>query len=83
MSEATAKLDEKGRIRIPKRIRETAQLKEGGYVYIKTKEKTIILEPAESVADKYRGIVKVNKWPEDLDEFIEKVMQKWWTQSGT
>jgi AbrB family looped-hinge helix DNA binding protein len=83
MSEATAKLDEKGRIRIPKRIRETAQLKEGSYVYLKTQGKTIIMEPAESVADKYRGVIKVNKWPEDLDEFVEKVMQKWWTQSGT
>ena len=83
MSEATAKLDEKGRVRIPKHIRETAKLKEGSYVNIKTKGKTIIMEPAEPAADKYRGAFKVNKWPEDLDEFVEAVMQKWWSQSGT
>ena len=37
MVETTAKLDEKGRIRIPKQIREAAHLKEGSCVNIKTK----------------------------------------------
>ena len=83
MSEATAKLDEKGRVRIPKRIREAAKLKEGSYVNIKARGKTIIIEMAEPVADKYYGAFKVDKWPEDMDEFIGEVMQKWWGHRGT
>ncbi len=83
MSETTAKLDEKGRIRIPKRIREAAKLKEGSCVIIKARGKTIIIELAEPVADKYYGAFKVDKWPEDMDEFIGEVMQKWWSHRGT
>jgi AbrB family looped-hinge helix DNA binding protein len=83
MVEATAKLDEKGRIRIPKKIREAAQLKEGSCVNIKAKEKTIIIELAEPVADKYYGAFKVEKWPQDIDEFVAEVMQKRWKQQGT
>lgn len=76
-------MDEKGRIRIPKQIREAAHLKEGSCVNIKVKEKTIIIELAESVADKYYGVFKVEKWPEDMDEFVGEVMQKRWKQRGT
>jgi AbrB family looped-hinge helix DNA binding protein len=83
MSETTAKLDEKGRVRIPKRIREAAKLKEGSYVNIKARGKTIIIEMAEPVADKYYGAFKVDKWPEDMDEFSREVMQKWWGHRGT
>ena len=83
MSETTAKLDEKGRVRIPKHIRETAQLKEGNYVNIKTKGKTIIMEAAEPVADKYYGAFKITKWPEDLDEFVTEAIQKQWTKRAT
>jgi AbrB family looped-hinge helix DNA binding protein len=83
MSETTVKVDEKGRIMIPKSIRKTAKLKEGSYVNIKTKGKTIIMEAAEPVADKYYGTFKITKWPENMDEFIEDVMQKWWTKSAT
>jgi AbrB family looped-hinge helix DNA binding protein len=83
MSETTTKLDEKGRIRIPKRIREAAQLKEGSCVSIKARGKTVVIEPAEPVVDKYYGAFKVEKWPEDMDEFIGEVMQKWWSHRGT
>ena len=83
MVETTAKLDEKGRVRIPKQIREAAQLKEGSCVYIRAKEKTIVIESAEPVADKYYGAFKVEKWPADMDEFIGEVMQKRWKQRGT
>jgi len=83
MSEATIKVDEKGRVIIPKRIRETASLKEGSYVSIKTKGKTIIMEAVTPVADKYYGAFKITKWPEDMDEFIVEVMQKRWTDRAT
>ena len=83
MSDTTVKVDEKGRVIIPKRIRETAKLKEGSYVSIKTKGKIIIIEPTEPVADKYFGAFKITKWPEDMDEFIVEVIQKWWTAHAT
>ncbi len=83
MNEALSKVDEKGRIMIPKKIRATANLKEGCYVNIKAKDKTIIIEPAESIADKYCGVFKVSKWPEDLDEFIVEATKRWWTNHGT
>jgi AbrB family looped-hinge helix DNA binding protein len=77
------KVDEKGRVIIPKGLREKAKVKEGGYVKMKTDGKTIIIEPVESIADKYYGAFKIEKWPEELDEFIVKVMKKWWTQKAT
>jgi AbrB family looped-hinge helix DNA binding protein len=83
MGETTAKIDEKGRVMIPKSIRETAQLKQGCYVSLKAKGKTIILEATEPVADKYYGAFKITKWPQDMDEFIEEIMQKWWVKSAT
>jgi len=69
-------MDSKGRIIISRRIRKEAQLKEGSYIKIGLKGKTITLEPVEPVADKYFGAFKVAKWPEDVDEFLVKIMQK-------
>jgi AbrB family looped-hinge helix DNA binding protein len=83
MNDTTVKVDEKGRIIIPKNIRETTKLKEGSYVNIKAKGKIIIIEPTEPVADKYYGAFKITKWPEDMDEFIVEVIQKWWTDYTT
>ena len=81
----TVKMDGKGRIIIPKRIRKAAQLKEGSYINIRSKGKTVILEAAEPVADKYFGIIKVTDWPEnlDLDEYVVEVKKKWRNQNVT
>jgi hypothetical protein len=38
----------------------------------------VVIKPMKSVAQKYFGIFKVEKWPEDLDEFIVRVMRDWW-----
>ena len=78
MSETTSKVDEKGRVRIPKRIREAIKLKEGSCVNVRAEGKTIVIELAEPLADKYYGAFKVDKWPEDLDEFAGEVMRKRW-----
>ena len=85
MSITTVKMDDKGRITIPRRIRIAAQLKEGSYLNIRSKGKTVILEVAEPVADKYFGIVKVTKWPKnlDLDEYAVEVEKKWRKQNTT
>jgi len=81
--EETAKIDEEGRIMIPKAIRKRAKLKPGTYVTVKTKDETIIIEPYESVAEKYLGVFQVSKWPEDLDEFVTEATRKWWTNHPT
>jgi AbrB family looped-hinge helix DNA binding protein len=83
MVETTAKLDEKGRVRIPKQIRQAAQLKEGICVNIKAKGKTIIIEATQPVADKYYGAFKVDKWPENIDQYATEAIQKRWKQHGT
>lgn len=80
---AVVKVDEKGRVVIPKNIREKIKMKEGGYVKIIAKEKSIIIEPLEPFADKYFGAFKIDKWPEDLDEFAVEVIKKWWTSQAT
>ncbi len=79
----TTKIDGKGRVVIPKAIREKVSIKEGGYVKMRTEGKTIIIEPIESIADKYYGAFKVEKWPDDLDDFIVEVLRRWWTSKGT
>jgi AbrB family looped-hinge helix DNA binding protein len=83
MSETTAKIDEKGRIMIPKELRKAARLREGSYVSIKAVNKTIVIEPEESIAEKYCGVFKIDKWPEDLDEFMVEATRKWWTNHAT
>jgi AbrB family looped-hinge helix DNA binding protein len=79
----TVKMDAKGRIIIPRRIRKAAQLKEGSYLSIRSKGKTVILEAAEPVADKCFGLVKIANWPKnlDLDEYAVEVEKKWRKQS--
>jgi AbrB family looped-hinge helix DNA binding protein len=75
-AEVTVRIDEKGRIILPKSIRKASQLKKGAYVTIKAKDKKIIIQPVESVTEKYLGIFKVASWPEDLDQFIIELTKK-------
>ncbi|MEM2137212.1 MAG: AbrB/MazE/SpoVT family DNA-binding domain-containing protein [Candidatus Methanomethylicia archaeon] len=77
------KVDEKGRIIIPKTIRKEVGVKEGSYVKIKIEEKGITIEPLEPIADKYYGAFKITEWPEDIDEFLTEVIRKWWTRKST
>ncbi|MGB9760019.1 MAG: AbrB/MazE/SpoVT family DNA-binding domain-containing protein, partial [Thermoproteota archaeon] len=72
-----------GRLLIPKNIRKKVGVREGSYVRIEAREKSIVIEPIEPVADKYFGAFKVEKWPEDLDEFVAEVMKNWWSQKAT
>lgn len=83
MSETTVRVDEKGRVMIPKTIRTAAKIKEGSCVNIKAAGKKIIIEPAEPVAEKFAGIFKVTKWPEDLDGYVMEASKKWLTVHDT
>jgi len=80
---AVVRVDEKGRVVIPRNIREKAKMRKGGYVKIMAEKKNIIIEPLEPFADKYFGAFKIDKWPENLDEFAVEVMKKWWASQAT
>ena len=83
MSETTAKIDAKGRIMIPQKIRKAAKIKAGTYVNIKATDATIIIEPSESIAEKYGGFFEITNWPEDLDEFMVEATRKWWANHAS
>jgi len=80
---AVARMDDRGRIVVPKHLREKIGLKKGGYVKIWVKNNTIIIEPLESIADKYLGKFKIKNWPRDLDKFIEEAVKEWWMKRNT
>jgi len=80
---AIVKVDDKGRVAIPKAIREKAGVRPGDLVAVYLEEGRISIEPLESTADKYYGAYKVEKWPEDLDEFVVEALRKWWASRGT
>ena len=73
------KVDAKGRILIPKDMREKAELREGSYVRVEARKEGILIEPLQPVADRYFGAFKIAKWPKDLDESAVEVIKKWWT----
>jgi hypothetical protein len=54
----------------------TRRLRAGGYVRVRGVGRAIVIEPVESVADKYYGAFKVEKWPEDLDDFMARVLRE-------
>ena len=83
MEEAVTKIDEKGRIIIPKSIRKKTEIEPGAFVSVRSKGRLIIIEPSESIAEKYLGTFEISKWPEDLDEFLAEATRKWWIQHGT
>jgi bifunctional DNA-binding transcriptional regulator/antitoxin component of YhaV-PrlF toxin-antitoxin module len=66
----TVRVDGEGRVTIPRRLRA------GGYVRVRGVGRAIVIEPVESVADKYYGAFKVEKWPKDLDDFMARVLRE-------
>lgn len=75
------KVDKKGRILLKKELRERIGIKEESNVKIKVVDGKIIIEPLESIADKYFGIFHIDRWPEDLDNFVVEIIKKWRTSS--
>ncbi len=69
----TVRVDGKGRVTIPRRLRAGAGVRAGGYVRVRGVGRAIVIEPVESVADKYYGAFKVEKWPED---FMARVLRE-------
>ena len=73
-----ARIDKKGRIVVPKKVREELGIVDETYVEIRTEGDKIILKPIKSIADEYFGVFKVENWPEDLDEFLMKEVKRRW-----
>jgi len=77
------KVDAKGRVLIPKKLRTKAEITEGGYVKVEADENRVVIEPLEPIADKYYGAFKVDSWPDDLDAYITEALSKEWTRKRT
>jgi len=69
------KVGRKGRIVIPKEVRNALNIREGSYVRIYVESGRAIIEPVEDVIEKFKGSVNVNGWPEDLDELVLEVLK--------
>lgn len=77
------RVDAKGRVLIPKKLRTKAEITEGGYVKVEADEKRVVIEPLEPVAEKYYGAFEVDSWPDDLDTYITEALTKEWTRKRT
>ena len=77
------KVDAKGRVLIPKKLRTKAEITEGGYVKVEADENRVVIEPLEPVAEKYFGAFEVDSWPDDLDVYITEALRKEWTRKRT
>ena len=77
------RVDEKGRILIPRRLREKTGIREGSYVRVELDGERVIITPVTPNSEKYFGVFKVSRWPRDLDEFIVEAMRRWWLPKAT
>ena len=75
-------VDGRGRITIPRELRDKLKVKKGMSFEVSYEDGEIILRPLKSIADRYYKIYKVDRWPEDLDEFIVEAMNRWWRENG-
>lgn len=77
------RVDNKGRLLIPKVLRDKTEITEGSYVKVETEGTRIIIEATESIAEKYRGAFKIDTLPEDIDQYTEGEILKKWLQKHT
>ena len=76
--EFIVRIDGKGRILIPKGLREAVGVREGGLVKVYVEGGKVVVEPLGSVADMFFGCFKVDRWPDDLDKFVVEAVKEWW-----
>ena len=76
-------VDSRGRVLIPKELRDKVKIREGTRVKVDVKEGKIVIEPLKPIADKFYGAFEVKSWPDDLDSFIVKAVEEWWSTRGT
>ncbi len=75
-------VDDRGRITIPKELRNKLNIKKGMLFEVSYEDEKIILRPLKSITDRYYGIYKVDRWPKDLDKFMVEAMNRWWRENG-
>ena len=76
-------IDSKGRILIPKNIREAVGATTGTAFIARVEENKIILEKIGKPSEKYAGIFKPRKKvPEDLDKVVLEAIEEWWRERG-
>ena len=80
--EFIVRVDSKGRILIPKGLREAVGVREGGLVKVYVEGGRVVVEPLGSVADRFFGCFKVYRWPDDLDEFVVEAVKEWWMRKS-
>lgn len=71
------RVDGKGRVLIPKRVREALGIVAGSRLRVRVVDGRIVLEPVGSVADRFFGVVRVERWPGDIDEFLVEKVGEW------
>ena len=81
--EFIVRVDSKGRVLIPKGLREVVGVKEGGLVRVYVEGNRVVVEPLGSVADRFFGCFKVDRWPDDLDKFVVEAVKEWWLRKTT
>ncbi len=75
-------MDKKGRVLIPKKIRDKLNLREGTKFRLRIEDEKIILVKEESTAERYAGKYKAKiPIPKDLDDFLNMVIQNWWKEN--
>jgi len=80
--EFIVRVDSKGRVLIPKGLREAVGVKEGGLVRVYVEGGRVVVEPLGSVADRFFGCFKVERWPGDLDGFVVEAVKEWWMRKS-
>ena len=73
-------MDEKGRVHLKKKMREDVGIKLNFMVKVKVENKKVVIEPIDQTTtnftEKYYGIVKVKRWPGNLEDFMGIVVRK-------
>ena len=72
------RIDEKGRVLVPKEIRDLAEMPPGSYFKFEADKKQITMKAVAPASQKYYGAFKVDQWPDDLDEFAKEEMLRQW-----
>ena len=76
-------IDEKGRMAIPKEIREKIGATQGGRIKITADKDKAMIEPLKPVAYAHYGAFNIARWPEDLDRYASKALKQWWIEEPT
>lgn len=81
MSSGTiVRLDSKGRVTLPLEVRRKLGLREGSQLRILVDEEKgkIIIEKAESTAERYYGVFRPRRHVDDVEEEIEEAVYRAW-----